>query len=59
MNKDVLHINTGVLKMKEIMLLAAIRMQLEIITLSEVSQKDKHHDIIYLWDLKYSTNEPI
>ena len=31
-------------------------MQLEIIILSEVSQKDKYHTIItYMWNLKYDT----
>ena len=36
-------------------------MQLEIITLSEVGQKekDKYHDITYMWNLKYGTNDPI
>ena len=36
-------------------------MQLEIIMLSEVSQKekDKYHGITYMWDLKYGTNEPV
>ena len=45
MNKDVLHINTGILKMNEIMPFAATWMQLEIIILSELSQKekDKHY----------------
>ena len=40
---------------------AATRMQLEIIIISEVSQKekDKYHDISYMWSLKYGTNEPI
>ena len=36
-------------------------MQLEIIILSEVIQKDKdkHHMIItYMWHLNYDTNEP-
>ena len=34
-------------------------MDLEIIILSEVSQKekDKYHDITYVWNLKYDTNE--
>ena len=32
-------------------------MQLEIIILSEVKQKEK--DITYLWNLKYDTNEHI
>ena len=36
-------------------------MDLEIITVSEVSQteKDKYHDITYMWNLKYNTNELI
>ena len=36
-------------------------MQLEIIMLSEVSQKekDKYHDITHMWNLKYGTNEPV
>ena len=35
-------------------------MQLEILILSELIQKekDKYH-IIYMWNLKYGTNEPI
>ena len=41
---------------------AAMWKQLEILILSEVSQKekDKYHMIItYMWNLKYGTNEPI
>ena len=36
-------------------------MQLEIIVLSEVSQKekDKYHITYIMWDLKYNTNQPI
>ena len=36
-------------------------MQLEIIILSEVSQKERQipYDITYMWNLKYDTNEPI
>lgn len=30
----------------------------EIITLSKISQKDKYHDSIYVWNLKYDANEP-
>ena len=49
MDKDVVHIYNGILAIKknEIMPFAATWMQLEIITLSEVSQKenDKHHMI--------------
>ena len=38
---------------------AATWMQLEIIILSEVSQKekDKHHKISHRWNLIYNTNE--
>ena len=35
-------------------------MQLEILILSEISQKDKYHyDITYMCNIKYDTNEPI
>ena len=36
-------------------------MDLETITLSKASQteKDKYHDITYMWNLKHDTNEPI
>ena len=37
---------------------AATWMQLEIITLNEVSQTNMY-DITYMWNLKYGTNEPI
>ena len=50
------------LRKYKIMSFAATWMQLEIIILSEVSQKakDKYHTIItYMWNLKYGTNEPI
>ena len=49
-------------KKNEIMPFAAATwMQLEIIILSKVSQKekDKYHDTTYMWNLKYDTNEPI
>ena len=48
------------IKRNEIMPFAATWMQLEIIILSEVTQKekDKYH-ITYMWNLKYDTNEPI
>ena len=41
--------------------LVATWMQLEIILLSEVSQKemDKYHMITYMWNIKYGTNELI
>ena len=35
----------------------ATRMDLEIIILSEVSQKQIPCDITYMWNLKYETNE--
>ena len=40
---------------------AVTGMQLEIIILSEISQKEKDtcDDIPYMWTLKYGTNEPI
>ena len=40
---------------------AAIRMQLEIIIVSEVSHERERqilYDITYMWNLKYGTNEP-
>ena len=43
------------MKKNEIMPFAATWMQLEIIILSEINQKDKYH-IIYMWDLKYDTS---
>ena len=38
---------------------AATWMQLEIIILSEINQKEKDKYHIYTWDLKYDTNDPI
>ena len=58
--EDVVHIYSGILlshKKSEIMPFAATWMQLEIIILSEVSQRK--HGIIYMWNLKYGTNELI
>ena len=48
-------------KKNGIMPFAATWMDLEIIILSEVSQteKDKYHDITYMWNLKQDTNEHI
>ena len=34
-------------------------MDLEVIILSEVRQRKIPYDIIYMWNLKYNTNEPI
>ena len=49
------------IKKNEMMPFAATWMDPEIIILSEVSQKekDKRHDITYIWNLKYDTNECI
>ena len=49
------------IKRNEIMPFAATWMQLEITTLSEVSQRERQipYDITYMWNLKYDTNEPI
>ena len=50
----------SVIKRNEIMPFAATWMNLEIIILSKVRQKekDKYH-MIYMWNLKYDTNEHI
>ena len=51
----------SVIKKNEIMPSAGTWMQLEILILSEVSQKEKdkyHYVITYLWNLIYGTNEP-
>ena len=56
------HIYNGILVIKknEIMPFAAIWMDLEIIMLCKVNQKDKYHIYItYPWNLKYDTNELI
>ena len=45
-------------KKNGIMPFSAMCLDLEIIILSEVSKKDKHH-ITYMWNLKNVTNEPI
>ena len=46
------------IKKDEIMPFAATWMDLEMITLSKVSQKakDKYHMISHMWNLKYDTN---
>ena len=58
-------INSGTLlshKKNEIIPFAATWMDLEIIKLNEVSQKEERYipsDITYMWNLKYDTNERI
>ena len=46
---------------KEIISFAATWMDLKMIILSEVSQteKDKYHDITYIWKPKPGTKEPV
>ena len=56
--ENVVHIYTmeyySAIKKNKIMPFAATWMDLEIVILSEVSQtqKDKYHDIAYMWNLK-------
>ena len=62
--KNVVHTYNGILlghKKDKIMSFAATWMQLEIVILSEVSQKEKgkYHMISYIWNLKYGKNYPI
>ena len=62
--KDVVYIYTteydSVGKKSEILPFAVTWMQLEIIILSEVSQKEKHkYHITYMWNIKYGTKQPI
>ena len=49
------------MKKKEIVTFATTLVNADDIMLSEVSQtqKDKYHDITYMWNLKYDTNEHI
>ena len=48
------------IKKNQIMPFAATWMDLQIVTLSEVSHKEKRqipYDATYMWNLKYDTNE--
>ena len=47
------------IKKIEIMPFATTWMQLEIIILSDLSQRQKPYDITYTWNLIYDTNERI
>ena len=58
------HIYNGIpltIRINEIMPFAGTQMQLEVLLLSEVSQKEKDKSIWYplYADLKFGTNEPI
>ena len=62
--KDVVHIHNGILlshKKEPKMSFSATWMQLDILILSKVSQKnkDEYCMILHKWNLKYSTSEPI
>ena len=61
--EDVLHIENGLLlnhKKNKIMPFATRRMQLEIITLSEVKRERQiPYDITYMWNMTFDTDEPI
>ena len=56
--EDVVHIYNGILVIKrnEIMPFVATWMDLEIIILSEVSQRQIPYDITYMWNVKNTTN---
>jgi len=54
----VVYIHNGILlshKKNEVMPFAATWMDLEVIIVNEVSEKDKYH-ITYMWNQKYDTN---
>ena len=54
MDKDVVNIYNAILAIKknEVMAFAATWMDLQIIILSEVSQRQISYDITYMWNLK-------
>ena len=46
-------------KQNKVMPFAATLMQAEILILNEERERQIPYDIIYMWNLKYGTNEPI
>ena len=61
--EDMVHVHNGyyeTIRQNKIMSFAATWMQLEIIILSKPERKRQiPYDIIYMWNLKSDTNEPI
>ena len=61
--EDVVHIYSGILAIKKnaVMSFSATWMNLEIIILNEVNQKekDKPYNFTFIWNLKYDTNQHI
>ena len=60
-NEDVVHIYVveyySAIKWNEIVPFAPTWMQLEIIILSEVREREIPYDITFMWNLKYNANE--
>ena len=59
---DVVHIYKGILlscKKNKIMPFAATWMDLEILILNSVRERQISYDITYMWNLKYDIHEPI
>ena len=57
--EDMVYLHSGMhlaIKKKEIMPFAAIWMDLEIIILSEVNQRQISYDITYMWNIKKYSN---
>ena len=61
--EDVVHIRDGILlsynKEQNNAILQQHGMGPETHTTRSQKEKDKYHDIIYIWNLMYGTNEPI
>ena len=57
--KDVVYLHTTQHKKNGLVSLAATWMDIEIVTLSEVRERQIPYDITYMCNLKYDTNEHI